>query len=61
MSGREWQIVVFSADCDEDGTCPVCGADYSECPCPGPTMEDEYEYEEHDGVLFARRREEAEP
>lgn len=50
-----WQEVVFSSDCDEDGDCPVCGIDYSECPCPGPTQ-DGYEYEEDqdDGVLYAR-------
>lgn len=50
-----WQIVVFSAECDEDGNCPVCGTDYAQCPCPGPTQDD-MEYEEHDGVLFARRK-----
>ena len=48
-----WQRVVFSADTDEDGNCPVCGIDYAECDCPGPTME-EYEYRVMDGVLWAR-------
>ena len=55
MSENEWVLVVFSADCDEDGNCPFCGVDYGDCPCPGPTQEDEYEYEERDGVLYARR------
>jgi len=50
-----WVRVVFSADCDEDGNCPVCGTDYTECECPGPTMDDEYEYREVRGVLYARR------
>lgn len=34
----------FAGDCDEDGNCPVCGIDYAECECPGPT---------EDGVLYA--------
>lgn len=51
-----WQRVVFSAECDEDGSCPVCGdVDFGECPCPGPTQEDEFEYRERDGQLQARR------
>lgn len=33
--------------------CSVCGGDYTECPCPGPTMEDEYDYKEEDGELYA--------
>jgi hypothetical protein len=51
--GPEWQLVVFSAECDEDGNCPFCGIDYGDCPCPGPTQ-DGYEYQEFDGVLYAR-------
>lgn len=46
--------MVFSADCDEDGNCPNCGIDYAECGCPGPTMEDEYDYKEVRGVLYAK-------
>ena len=42
-----WRRVVFTADCDEDGNCPVCGIDYGECDRPGPTM-DEMEYREID-------------
>jgi len=48
-----WRMVVWSADCDEDGCCPVCDDDYSECSCPGPTM-DGMEYKWVDGVLYAR-------
>lgn len=40
----------------EELLCPVCNEDYAECPCPGPSMDDEYEYKELDGVLMARRR-----
>lgn len=54
-NNNPWVRVVFSGDCDEDGNCPVCGEDYGDCPCPGPTQ-DEMEYEERDGVLYARRR-----
>jgi hypothetical protein len=50
---HKWRRVIFSADCDEDGNCPVCGIDYAECKCPGPTMDD-YEYREKNGVLYAR-------
>lgn len=50
-----WRRVTFAADCNEDGDCPVCGIDYAECACPGPTQDDEYEYVERDGELFARK------
>ncbi|TXH09892.1 MAG: DNA cytosine methyltransferase [Spirochaetes bacterium] len=52
--GFGWKPVVFACECDEDGNCPRCGIDYSECGCPVPTQ-DGYEYEERDGVMFARR------
>lgn len=52
-----WQRVIFAADCEPDGMCPVCEDDYADCPCPGPTQDDEYEYRDHDGVLQARRKE----
>jgi len=55
----EWKRVIFSAECDEWGNCPVCETDYSECECPGPTMDDEYEYRIHEGYLQARRLEES--
>ena len=60
----KWIKVVFAADCiyedwDEERdcpTCPECGRDYSDCPCPGPMMEDQYDYKEINGVLFARKK-----
>ena len=53
----QWQRVVFSAECDEDGNCPLCvDVDFGECPRPDPTQEDEYEYREVEGVLYARER-----
>lgn len=59
-----WLKVVFAEDCiydedDEDrecGVCPECGDAYADCPCPGPTMEDEYDYKEVNGVLYAREK-----
>jgi hypothetical protein len=55
---REWQAVIFSGDCDEEGNCPLCLIDYADCPCPGPTMDEEYEYRENPKtqVLEARRK-----
>lgn len=53
LCGRGWKRVVFAADCDDDGFCPGCGDDFSDCGCPGPTM-DECEYREIKGVLYAR-------
>jgi hypothetical protein len=49
-----WQPVVFAADCDEDGNCPACGIDYAECSCPGPAQEEDFDYMEKGGQLFAR-------
>lgn len=49
-----WIRVVFSSECDEDGNCPHCGIDYSECGCPGPTQ-DGFEYTEINGMLYGRR------
>lgn len=55
---NEWKKVVFLGDCETDDddvfVCPECGEEYAECDCPGPTMEDEYEYQEIDGILYAR-------
>jgi len=52
---QDWQRVIFSSDCDADGDCPLCAVDYADCGCPGPTQDDEYEYWEADGILWARR------
>lgn len=60
-TGR-WVRVVFASECDDDGCCPVCEIDYSECPCPGPCQEQEYEYwEDDDGTLWAMKMDEATP
>ena len=58
----DWRRVSFAADCpgydEETGElgdeCSICGLTYAEdCECPGPTH-DGYEYDERDGVLYAR-------
>lgn len=46
--------VQFAGDCDDDGNCPVCGIDYAECDCPGPT-EDGVVYAETESGLFGCR------
>jgi hypothetical protein len=59
---NEWKPVVFAADCiyeewdefQECPICPVCKTDYADCECPGPMQEDEFEYKEIDGQLYAR-------
>lgn len=54
MAGK-WLRVVHSAECDEFGNCPVCvDVDFADCPCPGPTQEEEFDYKEVAGQLFAR-------
>lgn len=56
----DWQRVVFAGDCEECFMCgePICCEcldHYADCPCPGPTQDDEYEYKTDDGLLYARR------
>jgi DNA (cytosine-5)-methyltransferase 1 len=60
--GAGWLRVSFAGEClgGEDGElgdeCAICGLDYSnECQCPGPTQDDEFEYDERNGILYARR------
>ncbi len=58
-----WKEVVCAAECEEcrccyDLICRVCGDHYAECPCPGPTMDEEYEYKEANNALYARRKDE---
>ena len=61
VARKEWSKVIFADECkfeewDEDGEfaiCPECLSEYSECPCPGPTM-DEYEYKQIGNFLFAK-------
>jgi hypothetical protein len=52
--GPGWVRVVHSAECDMLGNCPVCGIDYAECSCPGPTQDDLYEYKIYRRILWAR-------
>mgnify|MGYP001278355646 CR=1 FL=1 len=53
----EWVRVIFSGDVDQEtDLCPQCGDCYSDCPCPGPTQEDEFEYKTVSGILYARPR-----
>ncbi|MBY6093837.1 hypothetical protein [Ferrimonas balearica] len=49
-----WRLVVFADECDEWGNCPICEIDYADCDCPGPTQEDEYEYQTVGDCLYAR-------
>ena len=53
---RGWMPVQYTADCDPDGDgwYRVWNTCTDSCFCPGPTQEDEMEYREIDGVLFAR-------
>ena len=37
--------------------CEAHGQHYADCPCIGPHQDDEYEYTERDGVLYARSKE----
>lgn len=50
-----WRRVSYAGDIPA-GTdeCQVCGGDYADCPCPGPTQ-DEFDYQDFHGVMFARR------
>ena len=60
--GDGWRRVSFAADClggdaetgEPGSACSICGGEYSECGCPGPTQ-DGYEYTERDGTMYARR------
>lgn len=57
LASQGWIKVVYAAEVGSDDACPQCGGDYSDCPCPGPTMDDEYDYQQDaDGVLWARKR-----
>jgi len=61
---KTWIKVVFAGDCEEseDGEliCSGCRGDYSECDCPGPTMDDDYEYKfDKKGVMWAKRKDDA--
>lgn len=55
-SALDWQKVMFQAECDPDGDgwCRVRDVDPAECTCVGSSQEDEYEYFEVQGELFAK-------
>lgn len=57
IKGRTWKLVVYSADCDPEGTglCPHCQVDFGECSCPGPTQ-DGLTYRTIEGQLWAAPR-----
>lgn len=56
-NGMKWRQVVFSGECDELGNCPVCLSDYTECPCPGPSMDElEWEYRIAEGTQSLEAR-----
>lgn len=61
-SPNPWLRVVSAAEVADDGLCPVCkDVEFGECPCPGPTMHELYEYRWlPDGRLQARLKPEAE-
>lgn len=52
----DWQRVMFTAECDPEGTgwCQVRNCDVSTCTCYGPTQEGMEYREGEDGVLYAR-------
>jgi len=57
----KWVRVVHADECEsvegmerEMLVCCKCGGIYADCPCPGPTMDDEYEYKFINGVMFAK-------
>lgn len=58
MPDNPWKKVSYAADVDEFDTCSLCGEDYTECPCPGPTM-DGWEYQWRGNELWAREEEDA--
>jgi len=55
-----WRPVVLAGDsfvcavCEEL-ICVVCEEHHTDCDCPGPHQEDEYEYKDIGETLFARR------
>lgn len=49
-----WRQVVHACECNDDGMCPYCGIEFADCGCPGPMMDDVYEYRVIGGVMCAR-------
>ncbi len=57
----KWQKIVFAdelkpCDCCEEPWCEKHNDHYADCDCLGPTMDDEVEYKEKDGILYGRRK-----
>lgn len=61
---NKWERVIYAGDCIECPDCgePYCtkhGLHYADCPCIGPTEdEEEVEYKIRYGKEYARRKEE---
>lgn len=58
---RKWVRVRFASDCKPceccgEPLCEGCMEHYADCDCPGPTQDDEYEYKEVHGVMYAREK-----
>jgi DNA (cytosine-5)-methyltransferase 1 len=56
-----WKRVIYASDCagdmdDDYLECNGCGGNYSGCECPGPSMDEEYDYQEREGVHYAKKR-----
>jgi deoxycytidylate deaminase len=51
-----WCPVVGITDLTTEGHCPNCRIEYADCPCPGPTDEDTYEYRWLGTSLLARKK-----
>ncbi len=55
-----WVLVKMATDCQPcdmcgEPFCVGCGTHYADCSCPGPHQDDEYEYKEVNGVLYAKK------
>jgi hypothetical protein len=58
INGSTWKKVIYAHDCEAcdmcgDPVCPICEDHYADCDCPGPHQDDEYNYQEIKGVLYA--------
>ena len=61
MSEDGWVKVAYASEssrCElcEEPWCDEHGKHYFECECVGPHQEDEFEYSERGGQLYARRK-----
>jgi len=58
---RNWRMVKLAPgeECNSCGEswCAEHKMHYHECPCIGPHQDDEYDYKEEGGVLYAARKE----